>query len=67
MTKDEEAAVIAAWRIFTAGREADRRTYLDFIHTRIYPSARFRRLLVFEVLDAIVNAEPETTQIRASA
>ena len=67
MSRDEEAAVIAAWRIFTAGRAPDRRMYLDFIHTRIHPSARFRRLSVFEVLDTIVNAEPETTQIRASA
>lgn len=67
MTRDEEAAVIAAWRAFIAGRAIDRRAYLDFIHTRVYTNARFRRLSVFEVLDAIVNAEPETLSIRASA
>jgi hypothetical protein len=67
MSRDEEAAVIAAWRVFTAGRTIDRRTYLDFVHTRVYTHARFRRLSVFEILDAIVNAEPETAPVRVSA
>jgi hypothetical protein len=66
MTREEESAVIAAWRAFTAGRPVDRRTHLEFVDTRIRTQARFRRLSVFEVLDVIVNAEP-APENRASA
>jgi hypothetical protein len=67
VTRDEETAVIAAWRSFTDGRPVNRQTYLDFIELRIRGQARFQRLSVFEVLDALVNAEPETAPIRATA
>jgi len=66
MSRDEEAAIVAAWHAFIAGRTVDRRTYLDFLDTRVRPQARFRGLSVFEVLDVLVNA-PEPEARRESA
>jgi hypothetical protein len=66
MSRDEEIAVIAAWRAFTAGRVVERRTYLEFIDVRIRAQPGLRRLSVFEVLDVVVNADPPPEN-RASA
>jgi len=66
MNREDEAAIVTAWRAFIAGKTVDRRAYLDFLDTRVRPQARFRGLSVFEVLDVLVNA-PEPEARRESA
>ncbi|NJN53196.1 MAG: hypothetical protein HC809_17015 [Gammaproteobacteria bacterium] len=66
MSREDEAAIVAAWLAYTAGRGVDKHTYLDFIDTRVKMHARWRRVSVFEILDVLTNL-PERARQRQTA
>ncbi len=67
MSREDEAAIAAAWSAYIAGRNVDKDAYLDFIDARIRTHARWRRISVFEILDVLTNCPPGDLLQRESA
>jgi hypothetical protein len=65
MTREDEAAIVAAWRAYTAGHPVEKDTYLEFLDARVATNARWRRVSVFEILDLLTNL-PESGQRRSA-
>ena len=60
MVREDETALVRAWRIWQVGRAVDNDAYLEFYDAEVRTDPRFARIHVFEVLDALVNAaEPD--------
>jgi hypothetical protein len=59
MTRHDENALVHAWVAWRAGREVKDDSYIDFFDAQIRNNPRFASMHVFEVLDVLVNAEPD--------
>ena len=60
MIREDETAIVRAWRVWQSGRAINDAAYLEFYDAEVRGDPRFARIHVFEVLDAIVNAaEPD--------
>jgi hypothetical protein len=56
MNRDDEIALVQAWHEWRVGKAIDDDLYLEFFDRHVRTDARFARIHVFEVLDALVNA-----------
>jgi hypothetical protein len=59
MTREDRALLLRAWLSWSSGRPIDNQTCLEFLDHVVRPDPRFAGIHVFEVLDLVVNAEPE--------
>ncbi len=59
MTKHDENALVHAWVAWRQGRNIRDDAYIEFFDAEIRNNPRFRTTHVFEVLDVLVNAEPD--------
>lgn len=57
MDRREALAIAQLWNAWVGTREIDNRAYRDFVFDVIGADERLGRHNVFEVLDAVVNAE----------
>jgi hypothetical protein len=65
MNRDDEIALVQAWHEWRAGKAVNDDLYLEFYDREVRSNARFARIHVFEVLDALVNA-PEGDNRRSA-
>ena len=56
MIREDETALVRAWRVWQSGRAVNDAAYLEFYDVVVRSNPRFARIHVFEVLDALVNA-----------
>ena len=56
MNRDDETALVHAWHVWRVGKIVTDDVYLEFFDDVVRQSPRFKRIHVFEVLDALVNA-----------
>jgi hypothetical protein len=59
MTRDDRDALLRAWGKWNDGRAVTNQNCLDFLDQVVRPEVAFAGIHVFEVLDLLVNAEPE--------
>lgn len=59
MTRDDRTLLLRAWLSWSSGQAVNNQTCLDFLDQVVRPDRRFAHVHVFEVLDLVVNAEPE--------
>jgi hypothetical protein len=59
MTRHDENALVHAWVAWRKGRDVEADSYIEFFDTQIRNNPRFASMHVFEVLDVIVNAQPD--------
>ena len=65
MNRDDEIALVQEWHEWRADRAINDDLYLEFFEREVRTNARFARIHVFEVLDALVNA-PEDGRRRSA-
>ena len=66
MTKHDENALVHAWVAWRTGRDVKDDSYIEFFDAQVRNNPRFARMHVFEVLDALVNAQPDRRPRSAS-
>ncbi len=59
MTREDRSALLRAWLAWSSGRVMSNQTCMDFVDDVIRREPRFAAIHVFEILDLLVNAEPE--------
>ena len=59
MTREDRSALLMAWLALRAGRVMSNQTCMDFVDSVVRREPRFAAIHVFEILDLLVNAEPE--------
>jgi hypothetical protein len=59
MTRHDENALVHAWVAWRSGREVRDDSYIEFFDAQIRNNPRFASMHVFEVLDVLVNAQPD--------
>ena len=59
MTREDRSALLTAWLAWRAGRVMSNQTCMDFVDSVVRREPRFAAIHVFEILDLLVNAEPE--------
>lgn len=67
MTRHDENALVHAWVAWRTGRDVKDDSYIEFFDAQIRDNPRFRSTHVFEVLDVLVNAEPDRRPRSASS
>jgi hypothetical protein len=61
MYRDDEAALVRAWQQWRGRTEITDDVYMEFVDKVVRRDARFDRIHIFEILDALVNA-PDADQ-----
>lgn len=59
MTREDRSALLRAWLAWSSGRAMSNQTCMDFVDEVVRRESRFATIHVFEILDLLVNAEPE--------
>ena len=59
MTRDDRALLLRAWLSWSEGRSVTNQTCLEFLDQVVRPDRRLANVHAFEVLDLVVNAEPQ--------
>ncbi|TDJ24004.1 MAG: hypothetical protein E2O54_12275 [Gammaproteobacteria bacterium] len=59
MTREDRSALLREWLAWSSGRVMSNQTCMDFVDDVIQREPRFATIHVFEILDLLVNAEPE--------
>ncbi len=59
MTRHDENALVHAWVAWRTGRDVKDDSYIEFFDAQVRNNPRFARMHVFEVLDVLVNAQPD--------
>lgn len=59
MTRDDRALLKGVWLHWSSGRTVNNQTCHEFLDQVIRPDPKFAHVHVFEVLDLVINVEPE--------